>query len=302
MFIPSYISLHRNGVLRERIAQAATLLNPCRSCPRKCGANRLEDQQGYCRTGRKARVASLQAHFEKEAPLVGSHGSGAIFFSSCNLLCSFCQNYDISHLNEGADVESAQLAAMMLNLQSQGCHNINFITPSHVVPQILEALAIAIEQGLKIPLVYNSGGYDSMEVLLLLEGIFDIYVPDFKFWDKKWAQKYSTAPDYREHAIAAIKEMYRQVGDLQLDENGIAMRGLLIRHLVLPNNVAGTQEVLNFIANEISVATYVNLMSQYRPCGIIAFGDDAIGRPLHSSELTNALTAAYSAGLTRLDR
>jgi putative pyruvate formate lyase activating enzyme len=302
MSVPSYVDLHKKGLLAQRVNQTLALLNPCRLCPRKCGINRLEDKQGYCRIGRNARVANMEADFGDEAPLVGKGGSGTIFFSSCNLLCSFCQNYEISHANDGADVDAHELANMMLNLQQQGCHNINLVTPSHVVPQILEALLIAVENGLHVPLIYNSGGYDNVETLRLLEGVFDIYMPDFKFWDDKWAAKYCRTSDYRAHAIAATKEMHRQVGSLKLDQQGLATKGLLVRHLVLPNSVAGTQEIMNFIATQISADTYVNVMAQYRPCGIVAVGDDMIGRPLHGKEFTDALTAAYSAGLSRLDR
>jgi putative pyruvate formate lyase activating enzyme len=275
-------------------------METCSLCPRACGVNRLEGETGYCRTGRKAKVASFNAHFGEEGPLVGRYGSGTIFISSCNLLCIFCQNYDISHLAEGTEVEPEQVAAMMLYLAERGCHNINFVTPSHVVPQIIEALVPAIEQGLEVPLVYNSGGYDSKQTLQLLDGIFDIYMPDFKFWDGKWADRFCKAPDYRDIATESIKEMHRQVGDLVLDKEGIAVKGLLVRHLVMPEQVAGTSEIMEFLAREISPNTYVNVMDQYRPCGS-ADKDEFINRRLTSREYKNAVGAAKKAGLTRLD-
>ena len=297
---PSYLKLFEQGILGERIEKALDVLEACRLCPRRCAVNRLKDERGFCETGRRARVASHNAHFGEEAPLVGSHGSGTIFISSCNLLCSFCQNYEISHGNEGVEVEPQQMALMMMNLAHMGCHNINIVTPTHVVPQVLEALAIAIEKGLKIPLVYNSSGYDSVESLELLEGIFDVYMPDFKFWDKAYSEKYCQAPNYREVAAAAIREMHRQVGDLVVDEEGVAVRGLLVRHLVMPGGAAGTEEVAKFLAQEISPDTYVNVMDQYRPCGS-AHRDSLINRRLSGREFREATEAARKAGLKRLD-
>jgi putative pyruvate formate lyase activating enzyme len=275
-------------------------MEDCTLCPRECHVNRLEGEVGFCETGKRAKVASYNAHFGEESPLVGRHGSGTIFISSCNLLCNFCQNYDISHLKEGIEVEPEQMAAMMIQLAKRGCHNINFVTPTHVVPQLLEALIHAIEQGLKIPLVYNSGGYDKKETIELLEDIFDIYMPDFKFWDEKWSDRYCQAPDYRDVAIAAIKEMHRQVGDLIIDDQGIAHRGLLIRHLVIPDNIAGTDKIVHFIAKEISPDTYVNVMDQYRPCGN-AHKDEFINRRLTSQEFKEAMDMARKSGLKRLD-
>ena len=245
-------------------------------------------------------VASYNAHFGEESPLVGRSGSGTIFVSSCNLLCSFCQNYEISHGKEGAEVEPEQMAFMMVQLSRAGCHNINFVTPSHVVPQLLEALPRAIDKGVRVPLVYNSSGYDSRETLELLDGIFDIYMPDFKFWDNRWAERYCGAPDYREVAIAALREMHRQVGDLVLDERGIAHRGLLVRHLVMPNQVAGTTAIMDFLAKEISPNTYVNVMDQYRPCGT-GGRDEFINRRLRPEEYREAVKAAQKAGIERLD-
>jgi putative pyruvate formate lyase activating enzyme len=296
----SYLRLYRDGELETRIEKTSALMEICHLCPRECGVNRLEGEKGYCRTGRNARIASYNTHFGEEAPLVGRRGSGTIFLSSCNLLCSFCQNYEISHLNEGVEVEPAQMAAMMIQLAERGCHNINFVTPTHAIVPILEALGLAIEQGLNVPLVYNSGGYESIETLTLLDGIFDIYMPDFKFWDDRWGERFCNAPDYGEMAKAAIREMHRQVGDLRVDDEGIAVRGLLIRHLVMPNDVAGTDRVMDFLAREISSDTYVNVMDQYRPCGN-ADSDALINRRLTSQEFREAVDAAKKAGLSRLD-
>lgn len=297
---PAYLKCHREGELTERVEKALSLMESCRLCPRSCGVNRLQEERGFCETGRKARVASYNAHFGEEAPLVGRYGSGTIFLSSCNLLCSFCQNYEISHLKQGVEVEPQQIAAMMLQLAGAGCHNINFVTPTHVIPQILEALVHAVEGGLRIPLVYNSSGYDRRETLELLEGIFDIYMPDFKFWDAQWSERYCGAPDYSEVAAEAIREMHRQVGDLVVDSDGVALRGLLVRHLVMPNKVAGTEKVVTFLAEEISPNTYVNIMDQYRPCGD-AQKDEFINRRLTAREFRDATDAARKAGLKRLD-
>jgi len=300
MIEPSYLELYRKGELSRRLERALSLMENCRLCPRECKVDRLAGEMGYCQTAKKAGVASYNAHFGEEAPLVGRFGSGTIFLNSCNLLCSFCQNYDISHMNEGVEVEPEQMAAMMIQLAERGCHNINFVTPTHVVPQLLEALIHAIEQGLKIPLVYNSGGYDREETLKLLDGIFDIYMPDFKFWDGKWAERYCQAPDYREKAVAAVKEMHRQVGDLVIDDQGVAIRGLLVRHLVMPDNISGTEKIMYFLAKEISTNTYVNVMDQYRPCGE-AYKDEFIKRRLTTREFRDAMNIAREAGLTRLD-
>jgi putative pyruvate formate lyase activating enzyme len=298
---PSYISLHRDGILQERVEKALEMLASCRLCPRNCRVDRMAGDRGYCGAGRRLKIASFNAHFGEEAVLVGKFGSGTIFLSHCNLLCQFCQNYDISHLADGCEVEPEQAAAMMLALAERGCHNINFVTPSHMVPQILESLVPAVESGLSIPLVYNSSGYDNVETLALLDGIFDIYMPDFKFWDKKWAKILCNAPDYPEMAGRAIKEMHRQVGDLVVDEEGIAVRGLLVRHLVMPNRTAGTENIAAFLAMEVSPDTYVNIMDQYRPCGN-AGKEALISRRLTVGEFREARVAAKRAGLKRLDR
>jgi len=297
---PSYVRLYREGEFAHRVEEALRLMEACRLCPRSCGVDRLNGQTGYCRTGRRARVASYNAHFGEESPLVGRNGSGTIFFSSCNLLCSFCQNFEISHLNDGIEASPDQIAGMMTALMGRGCHNINLVTPTHVMPQMLEALEIAIGDGLTIPIVYNSGGYESVEALRLLDGIVDIYMPDFKFWGESWADRFCQAPDYPDVARAAIREMHRQVGDLVLDREGVAVRGMLIRHLVMPNGVAGTGDIMSFLAEAISIDTYVNVMDQYRPCGQ-ADKDPAINRRLTSLEYREAVAATQAAGLHRLD-
>ncbi|MGO9138169.1 MAG: radical SAM protein [Syntrophales bacterium] len=297
---PSYLRLYREGKLQGRIDRALELMRDCSLCPRECHVDRLSGELGFCRTGKKARVASLHAHFGEESPLVGTGGSGTIFFRSCNLLCYFCQNYDISHNAEGGEVEPKNLADMMLSLQKQGCHNINLVTPSHVVPQILQGLLSAIERGLKVPLVYNTGGYDKVETLKILEDVFDIYMPDFKFWEERWSEKFCKAPDYRKIAAAAIREMHRQVGDLLTDESGIAEKGLLVRHLVMPNDVSSTKEVMTFLADKISEDTYVNVMDQYHPCGKATL-DPAINRRLTRKEYAEAVRLTRKAGLHRLD-
>ncbi len=298
---PSYLKLHREGILLKRAEAALCLMKSCSLCPRECGVNRLEGEAGFCRTGRKAIIASYNAHFGEESPLVGRYGSGTIFMSSCNLLCGFCQNYEISHLREGIEAEPQQISAMMIQLQERGCHNINFVTPTHVVPQLLEALITAVENGLQIPLVYNSSGYDKKETLEILDGIFDIYMPDFKFWDRHWSERYCQAPDYKDVAVEAIKEMHRQVGDLVLDDRGVAVKGLLVRHLVMPEGISGTRDITHFIAKEISKNTYLNVMDQYRPCGN-ALDDNVINRRLTAQEFKEATDTAKRAGLRRLDQ
>jgi putative pyruvate formate lyase activating enzyme len=297
---PSYLKLYRSGELSARTEKALSILESCRLCPRACGVNRLQGETGFCNTGRKAKVASFHAHFGEEDPLVGRNGSGTIFLSSCNLMCTFCQNYEISHLAEGREIEPEQMAYMMLRLAEEGCHNINFVTPTHVVPQILEALILAAKLGLRVPLVYNSNGYDDPDTLKLLEGIVDIYMPDFKFWEPKWSERFCGVADYREWAEQSIREMHRQVGDLLIDKKGIAIRGLLVRHLVMPNDVAGTGEIMEFLGGEISPNTYVNVMDQYRPCGT-AHEDQWINRRLTSKEYRDAINRARNAGLLRLD-
>ena len=299
-FEPAYIETNKKGLLKEKIAQAYEILEACALCPRACGVDRLSGELGICQTGEHAIVSSYNPHFGEESPLVGNHGSGTIFFARCNLLCLFCQNYEISHGGEGVPFSSEELAKTMLLLQERGCHNINFVTPSHVVPQILAALDKAIALGLRVPLVYNTGGYDRPETLRILEGLFDIYMPDFKFWDSKVAEEFSDAPDYPEVAQEALKEMHRQVGDLVMNEQGIAQRGLLIRHLVLPQGLAGTREFMRFLAKEISPNSYVNIMAQYRPCGR-ASEVKALRRSITDEEYQEAIQVAHEEGITRLD-
>ena len=299
-YTPSYLLLYESGELVQRASKLNAMLACCELCPRRCRKNRLAGELGVCRTGRLAMVSSYGPHFGEESPLVGSGGSGTIFLTNCNLLCVFCQNYDISHLGEGVETPEGQLAAMMISLQKQGCHNINFVTPSHVVPQIVSALPLAAEKGLSIPLVYNSSGYDSVETLKLLDGIIDIYMPDFKFWSIPPAKRYLKAPDYPERARAAILEMHRQVGDLRINAHGIAERGLLVRHLVMPEGLDETKGIMGFLAREVSPRTYVNVMEQYRPCGR-AHDYPPIDRSLTHEEYLAAVQIAKDAGLTRLD-
>jgi putative pyruvate formate lyase activating enzyme len=297
---PSYIETSKTGLLRERIELANAMLAECTLCPRNCKVNRFEDKRGTCKTGRKAMISSFAPHYGEESPLVGFRGSGTIFFTHCNLLCNFCQNYDISHEGRGEELSDEGLAGCMIQLQDMGCHNINFVTPSHVVPQILSALEIAIERGLQVPLIYNTGGYDSVDTLKFLDGVIDIYMPDFKFWDKEMARRTCDAVNYPEKARLAVKEMYNQVGDLKINALGIAERGLLIRHLVMPEKLAGTREVMRFLAKEISSDTYVNIMPQYRPCGE-AYSVEGIGRSITKEEYIEALIIAKDEGIHRLD-
>jgi len=300
-FEPAYLRLHRQGLFPERISKALALLESCTVCPRICRVNRIKGETGTCRASFLPEISSYSPHFGEERPLVGLGGSGTIFLTHCNLRCRFCQNYSISHGGEGSEVSFDRLGRMMLELQRMGCHNINFVTPTHYMPQILGALPAAIKDGLRVPLVYNSSGYDSVETLALLDGVFDIYMPDFKFASSAPAEEFCNAPDYPETARRAIKEMHRQVGDLVLDERGIAMRGLLVRHLVLPEGLAGTPEVVRFLAAEISPNTYINIMDQYHPCGDIP-PRSPLGRRIRSEEFEDAVAAAKEAGLTRLDQ
>jgi putative pyruvate formate lyase activating enzyme len=298
---PGYLELQEKGILSQRISGALAGLKSCRLCPRECKVDREGGERGFCRTGLQAMVSSYSPHFGEEDPLVGTGGSGTIFFTHCNLGCIFCQNYEISHLGEGREVSSDQLGQMMLHLQEMGCHNINFVSPTHVVPQILAALRRAIEGGLRIPLVYNTGGYDSLEALQLLDGIFDIYMPDLKFMEGGIADRLCRARDYPDRVQAAIREMHRQVGDLKLDSRGIAWRGLLVRHLVMPGGTAGTRKAMRFLAGQVSADTYVNLMAQYRPCGEAA-DYPPLDRGLTDREFLEAQDIAQKEGIHRLDR
>lgn len=300
-FEPAYLSLSRSGELVRRAGQAREHLTSCDLCAWECNVNRLEGNLAVCKTGEKAKVSSFGPHMGEEDPLRGWRGSGTIFFTRCNLRCQFCQNHDISQTDAGAEVTPEGLAAIMLELQARGCHNINLVSPSHVVAQILAALVVAAEDGLRLPLVYNTGGYDSLAALKLLDGVIDIYMPDMKYADSRIALKYSKARDYPRFNQIAVKEMYRQVGDLQMDEHGIATRGLLVRHLVLPGGLAGTNEIVHFLAERISPNTYLNLMDQYRPC-YNAHQFPELSHPITSLEYEEAAHMANEAGLHRLDR
>jgi putative pyruvate formate lyase activating enzyme len=264
-FTPSYIPLFKKGELNQRIQLLKEFLKECRLCPRECRVNRLNGEVGYCKAPSELMVSSAFPHFGEEPPLVGDHGSGTIFLTHCNLRCVFCQNYDISHLGRGEQITSSEMARAMVKLQEMGCHNINFVTPTHYAPQIVASLPEAIEMGLSLPIVYNCSGYESVEVLQLLEGVIDIYMPDAKYMDEKFSKQFSNAPDYPVVIKKVLKEMYRQVGDLKTNSKGIAEKGLLIRHLVMPEGVASSEAVLKFIAEEISPQSYVNIMAQYRP-------------------------------------
>lgn len=301
---PSYVALLESGVLEERAVRASGLLKECTVCPRQCRIDRTQDERGFCRTGHLAQVSSAGPHFGEEPELVGRNGSGTIFMTHCNLACCFCQNFGISQCSDGEVISAEDLSAMMLSLQRRGCHNINIVTPSHVVPQILAALVIAAGKGLRIPLVYNSGGYDSVDTLRLLDGVFDIYMPDAKYASNAIANDLSHAPDYVDVMKAALAEMHRQVGDL-LAIDGIAVRGMIIRHLVLPGDLAGTREVMEFIAREISQDSYVNVMAQYRPAWHAAGITEkdpayrALRRPITGQEYRQAVDRAREAGLYR---
>ena len=298
---PSYLRLAREGRLKKIEKDLWDILEECRLCPRACGVNRREGTRGTCSSTARLKVASQGPHFGEERPLVGRGGSGTIFFSNCNLLCCFCQNWEINHRGDGRYVSESDLADMMLDLQDRGCHNINLVTPTHVVPHIVRTLREAVDRGLRIPLVYNTGGYDNLDVIRALDGVVDIYLPDFKYQDGALAAKYSSgAADYPEAAAAVIKEMHRQVGRLQVDERGVAVRGLIIRHLVLPHNIAGTDRFVTWVARELTTDTYVNIMAQYRP-EHRARDYPELSRRITSQEWGQALAWAHASGLTNLD-
>ena len=263
--VPSYRHLHEKGELHRRIQDLKGLLSRCRLCPRECGVDRYRGEVGYCKAGLELKVSSIFPHFGEEPPLVGSGGSGTIFLTHCNLRCVFCQNYEISHRGEGDYIAPSDLARAMVMLQELGCHNINFVTPTHYVPQIVACIPEAVELGLRVPIVYNCSGYESLEVVQLLKGIVDIYMPDVKSMNKEISRRLFNAPDYPETVKKVLKEMHRQVGDLELDSRGIARRGLLIRHLVMPEGAATSESVLKSIAEDLSIHSYVNIMDQYRP-------------------------------------
>ncbi len=301
-FEPAYLALHRNGELQWRAAEAVASLAECYICPRDCGVNRLVDKTAACKSGRYAQVASYFPHFGEEDCLRGWRGSGTIFFGMCNLRCVFCQNYDISQADKSLEVGPLELAKMMLELQEQGCHNINFVTPEHVVPQLLEALVIAVEAGLRLPLVYNTSGYDSMDSLRLLDGVVDIYMPDFKLWSSELTLRYLKAKDYSQAAGQVVKEMFRQVGPLTFDERGLAKRGVLVRHLVMPGLLNESYKVLDFLADEIGPELYINMMDQYYPAGKVNPEKYAeINRGVTTPEFDEAVKYAQDLGF-RLDK
>lgn len=297
---PSYLSLIDSGEFDTRLAELNRMLESCRLCPRTCSVNRLEDEKGTCCVGRWAVVSSAQPHFGEERPLVGNSGSGTIFFSGCNLKCLFCQNYEISQELAGVPVSTDELASLMRRLQDIGCHNLNLVTPTHVVPQALESLKTAVTDGFHLPIVYNTGGYDSIEVIRLLDGIVDIYMPDIKYLSPSMALEYSNAENYPDVIKEVMREMNRQVGDLEISPEGVAVRGLLIRHLVMPEALEDTERIVTFIAEEISRESYVNIMRQYHPA-YRALGVPPLDRPTSHSEWIQATALAMRAGLHRLD-
>jgi putative pyruvate formate lyase activating enzyme len=300
-FLPAYVRLLESGGLARRVERAWGHLENCDLCARYCHVDRRVGIEGaVCRTGTRAVVASWGPHHGEEDVLSGWRGSGTIFFSWCNLRCVYCQNWDLAQKGDGREVEPSAIADMMLELQEDGCHNVNLVSPSHVVAQIIAAVEIAARKGLRLPLVYNTGGYDSIEALALLDGIVDIYMPDMKYGDSGRAHRYSKVRDYVAANRRAVQEMHRQVGDLVIDEDGIAQRGLLVRHLVLPDDIAGTEAVLEFLAAEVSPNTYVNLMDQYRPC-YRADEYPELDRPITRGEYEAAVASARRHGITRLD-
>jgi putative pyruvate formate lyase activating enzyme len=299
-FTPAYQALSASQY-QDRISQMNAMMTCCISCGWMCKVDRTQVGKGVCKTTTRARVSSYGAHMGEETPLSGRRGSGTIFFSRCNLRCQYCQNHDISQTDTGVEITAQELAVIMLELQAIGCHNINFVSPTHVASTILEGVYLAAQKGLSIPLVYNTGGYDSIELLSLFDGIIDIYMPDMKYGNPQTARKYSKCPNYPNVNQAAVREMYRQVGNLHVTDEGIATRGLLVRHLVLPNNLAGTKTVVSFIANQISKETYINIMDQYRPV-FRAKEYPQINRPITNQEFKTAVETALNNGLYRLDQ
>jgi len=301
-FEPAYLRSYETGLLKEKIDEALECLRSCRLCPRNCEVNRWE-RFAVCKVGRYARVSSFFAHFGEEDVLRGWCGSGTIFFSWCNLRCVFCQNYETSQIGEGQEVTPRELAEMMVRLQEMGCHNINFVTPEHVVPQILEALPVAIERGLRLPLVYNTSAYDSLHSIDLMNGIVDVYMPDFKMWDAERCRKYLLAPDYAAMAQRVIQAMHQQVGVLKVDEESLALRGVLVRHLVMPGMLEETREIMGYLAAALSRDTYVNIMDQYYPAWKATSMEKyaEISRRIFPRELGDAIQYARTAGLWRFD-
>ncbi|MCX8027157.1 MAG: radical SAM protein [Thermodesulfovibrionales bacterium] len=293
---PSYLNLTLDE-LSQKVQKAFDMMTACSLCPRHCGVDRTKGQRGYCNTGILPFVSSWGPHYGEEKPLVGMYGSGTIFFGNCNLGCIFCQNYTISHLGEGTEMSYQELADIMLGIEARGCHNINLVTPTHQMPMILKSLQIAINKGIHTPIVYNCGGYESLEAIRLLDGIVDIYMPDIKFADPSVSKRLADAEDYFERCKEAVKEMHRQVGDLEI-VGGVARRGLLIRHLVLPNGLSGTKAVMEFIAKDISSNTFVNVMDQYYPC-YKAREDELLNRRITMQEYKSALKITKEAGIRR---
>lgn len=299
---PAYLALYESGELARRVEEAVASLSCCCVCPWLCEVDRLGDEKKVCRTGRYARVASCFPHLGEEDCLRGWRGSGTIFFAWCNLRCVFCQNHDISQAEAGVEVSAERLAELMLELQKRGCHNINFVTPEHVVPQILEALPLAIQGGLRLPIVYNTSAFDAVESLRWMDGVVDIYMPDFKYWTPELAKRYLKTPDYPAVARSAIVEMHRQVGALRVDTQGLAVRGVLVRHLVMPGGLEETRGIMQFLAENVSEETYVNVMAQYRPEGQVGVDRyDEINRVVTRAEMSEAVGAAREAGLHRFD-
>ena len=299
---PSYLRLEKSGELSKRAEELRSIYENCRLCPRDCRVNRIKGETGKCQGTSRVKVSGAQAHFGEEAPLVGRRGSGTIFFSNCGLRCVFCQNYKISIEGEGIEISDQRLAETMIKVQNIGCHNINLVTPTHYLPNIISALQEAIPLGLRIPLVYNTSGYERLEILQLLDGIVDIYLPDCKYMDPVQAARYSSeAFNYPYYAKIALQEIFRQVGDLTVDNQGIAVKGLILRHLILPNRIAGTQKFLKFVAENLSKTTYLNIMRQYRP-EYKAFEYPDIARRITRNEYEEALNWAENYGLSRLDR
>ena len=296
--IPGYLRLFESGELQKRVTRALDQLNPCQVCPRHCEINRLEEERKFCRTGRYAHIASYGPHMGEEDCLRGRQGSGTIFFTGCNLGCVFCQNFDISQVDDGIEVTPELLSDIMVELQRRGCHNINLVSPAHIVPQWLEALPHAVDSGLRLPIVYNTSAFDSLESLRLLDGIVDVYMPDFKYWDADRARHYLKTSAYPDIARAALKEMHRQVGDLRCDKNGLARRGLLVRHLVMPGGLDDTRAIMRFLATELSPHTFVNIMAQYRPANKVdSTHYPELDRPVTQEEMAAAYQAAQDAGL-----
>lgn len=301
-FEPAYLKLHRNGELRLRARQLRNIMKSCRLCPRQCGVNRLEGMEGFCRApGANLMIAAAHPHFGEEKPLVGTGGSGTIFLSHCNLRCVFCQNYTISHFGRGRKTSVNELASAMLQLQNMGCHNINFVTPTHYSPLLVEALEEAAGRGLNLPIVYNTSGWERLEILRLLDGIIDIYLPDFKYWDPAMAERYSAgAESYPQMTRAALLEMHRQTGNAIPSKKGIMERGLMIRHLVMPNNVSGSEKIMGWIAEELPKTTYVNIMAQYTPV-YKAYDYPKISRRVTQEEYERVVQRAQKMGLSNLD-